>query len=301
MSATGTFTSNSDRSSSTAAPSASSPVVHRRRLGADLRRLRQERQLRLEDAAAQLRVRPSTLSRIETGQAPTKLRYLNVLFDLYAVDCPIQRALLTDMARAGQCKDRWAGCADLLAPGTCRYLSLEAAASHVRVFSALAVPGLLQTGDYAAAAYRASRPALTSGQIAKLVRLTLCRQESLRRDGAQVHLIIDEAALTRSIAPSQVIKGQLRHLIAAAGSTAMTIQVAGSAAARAVLSPTFTMLTFADSTGAEIGCSEWPGGQIVTTTRESDVRCAEETFEALARAALPTVASVDLIENLTRR
>lgn len=34
-------------------------------------------------------------------------------------------------------------------PGTCRYLSLEATASYVRTYAALAVPGLPQTTDYA--------------------------------------------------------------------------------------------------------------------------------------------------------
>lgn len=246
---------------------------------------------------AHVGVRPSTLSRIETGQAPTRVSYLNVLLDLYGVRDSGQRALMTEMARRGQGTDWWACCADLLTPATCRYLGLEAAASRVRAYSALAIPGRLQTANYAAAAYRASRPDLTSSQVARLVALNARRRESLRRDGAQVHLIIDEAALSRPVAPAQVIKGQLRQLIAVAGATAVTIQVAGPTAARAVLSPSFTILAFADGAGA-IGCCEGPGGQVIIATREGDVRAARTVFEALARAALSPARSAELIENL---
>lgn len=51
-------------------------AVGRHGLGSELRALRQARSLRLEDVAAKLEVAPSTLSRIETGKAPTKMSYL---------------------------------------------------------------------------------------------------------------------------------------------------------------------------------------------------------------------------------
>ncbi len=125
------------------------------------------------------------------------------------------------------------------------------------------------------------------------------RLESLTGDGPRVHLIIDQAALLRPIAPAPVLRGQLRHLIAVSRATAVTVQVAGPAAARAVLSPAFTLLTFAGSTDAEITCCEGPGGQVITTARAGDVRAAHATFDALARSALPAASSAEVIENLT--
>lgn len=203
----GTIVPDHDGRPDAAAARPDSPVICRRRLGTDLRRLRQEHHLRLEDAAAPVGVTPSALSRIEVGVAPTRVSYLTVLLDLYGVRDAGQRALMTEMALRGHGKDWWAHCADLLAPATCRYLSLEATASHVRVYSALAVPGLLQTVDYAAAAYRASRPDLTPHQTARLVAWHASRQEPLRRDGIQIHLVIDKAALIRPLAPDPVLKG----------------------------------------------------------------------------------------------
>ena len=90
------------------------PTVRRHRLGAELRRLREARSLRLEDVAVILDVAPSTISRIETGGAPTRTSYLTVMLDLYQLHDPDQRRLLTDLAREGQRKSWWADHADSL-------------------------------------------------------------------------------------------------------------------------------------------------------------------------------------------
>jgi transcriptional regulator with XRE-family HTH domain len=80
------------------------PAAPRRILGAALRELREDRALRLEDAATRLGVAASTLSRIETGKAPARTSYLTLLLDLYGVEDPGQRSRLADLAREGQRK-----------------------------------------------------------------------------------------------------------------------------------------------------------------------------------------------------
>ncbi len=49
------------------------PTVRRRRLGFELRRLREAHSIKLEEVAEQLGVAASTLSRIETGKAPNQV------------------------------------------------------------------------------------------------------------------------------------------------------------------------------------------------------------------------------------
>jgi hypothetical protein len=80
------------------------PALSRYRLGADLRRLRQARSLRIEDVAARLGIAPSTLSRMETGHSQVKAAYLTVLLDLYRVRDQAQRDQLTDLAWDGMGK-----------------------------------------------------------------------------------------------------------------------------------------------------------------------------------------------------
>jgi transcriptional regulator with XRE-family HTH domain len=93
------------------------PTVRRRRLGTELRRLREANSIKLEEVAEQLGVAPSTLSRIETGKAPTRSAYLSEMLKLYGVEDPGQRQVLIDMAREGHRKGWWAAYEDLLPTG----------------------------------------------------------------------------------------------------------------------------------------------------------------------------------------
>lgn len=60
------------------------PVIARHEVGIQLRKLREARSLRLDQVAAHLGIAPSSVSRIETGQAPTKASYLKLMLDTAA-------------------------------------------------------------------------------------------------------------------------------------------------------------------------------------------------------------------------
>lgn len=78
------------------------PTIRRHLLGAELRRLRLARSLRLEDAADRLSLAPSTVSRIEAGKAPARTSYVALMLDLYQVQDLGVRRTLTDLAREGR-------------------------------------------------------------------------------------------------------------------------------------------------------------------------------------------------------
>jgi transcriptional regulator with XRE-family HTH domain len=128
-----------------------SPTIYRHRLGSEIRRLRESASLRLEDVASKLDVAPSTVSRIETGLAPARTSYVYTILDMYGVTDPDYRRQLADMARQGQRKSWWTEYNDVLSASTRAYIGFECAASCVRSFSALVVPDLAQTGEYALA------------------------------------------------------------------------------------------------------------------------------------------------------
>jgi transcriptional regulator with XRE-family HTH domain len=262
----------------------------RYRLGSDLRQLREDRQLRLEDAAAHLGVASSTLSRIETGKAPARTCFVTGLLDLYKVDDEERRAVLADMARQGQREPWWARYRDVLPPGVTQYLSLETAAGRVRCYATQAVHQLLQTPDYAAAACRAARPGSTGDEVSILVKLLGERQEVMRAAGRQLHLVIDELALTRRIAPAGVIAAQLDHLLNAAADEAVTVQVLAAQPDPAILCPAFTLLDFGHQ-ASPAGCSYSPGGHIIMAKGRGSVQAMETMFGALAAAAWSPEAS----------
>lgn len=276
-----------------------SSAVGRRRLGSELRRLRESRSLRLEDVAARLDVAPSTVCRIETGKAPTRVSYLTVMLDLYGVDDPDQRERMADMAREGQRKGWWAQCDDLLAPGVGSYLGLEAAACAIRSFADDVVPGLVQTRGYATAFYAASWPDVTADQVRRLAWLQTRRREMLV-DGAELHLVLDEAVLRRTIGPAGVLTAQLEYLTAVAAWPWATVQVLCLAGSRPVLSDSFTLLSFADQADPDIGYVSGVRGRAIRQERASDVRALRNVFGELSRAALTSAESADLISALTR-
>jgi len=125
------------------------PTVRRRRLGAELRRLREAHSFKLEEVAEKLGLAPSTLSRIETGKAPTKSAYLTAMLQMYEVEDPAARKVLIDMAREGHRKGWWSIYDDVLPSGFDIYVGLEAEASGLRGYESDVIHGLLQTTDYA--------------------------------------------------------------------------------------------------------------------------------------------------------
>ncbi|HUZ54765.1 MAG TPA: helix-turn-helix transcriptional regulator [Streptosporangiaceae bacterium] len=276
------------------------PTIRRRRLGTDLRRLREQSSLRLEEVAQHLGVAPSTLSRIETGKAPTRTSYLALMLDLYGVDDPEQRRLFMDSAREGQRKGWWAGSDELLPAGTGTYLGLEAEARALRAFQAQVVPELMRTEAYARAVVTASRPELAPEQVDRVVAVQLRRQEVLQgSDPIQLRLVLDESVLLRSLGPASVMREQLERLIRAGSQPMATIQVLGLAAAeRPVLAGSFGILSFAEPDDHDVAYAEGIRGQVLLEQRESEVHAMRLMFDALSRSARSPRESARLIREL---
>jgi transcriptional regulator with XRE-family HTH domain len=279
---------------------AAGPVMRRRRLGADLRQLRVAKALRLEEVADHLGVAPSTLSRIETGKAPTRTSYLTFMLDLYGVDDPAQRRMFMDMAREGQRKGWWIAFDDVLPAGAGSYLGLEAEASALMVFQALAVPGLVRTAEYARALIVARRAWLPNDDVDRLVTVEMRRQDVVRGDHPiPVRLILDEAVLLRSIGSPEVMRAQLARLIEAGTEPSMTIQVLTLAGPPSrVVAPSFGILSFAEPGDTGVASAAGMRGQVQLEQRTADVQAMRVTFEALSKLALPPAESAGLIRRV---
>ena len=204
------------------------PTVRRRRLGAELRRLREAHSLKLEEVAEKLGLAPSTLSRIETGKAPTKSAYLTAMLEMYEVEDPGARKVLVDMAREGHRKGWWSIYDDVLPSGFDIYVGLEAEASGLRSYESDVVHGLLQTTDYALTVLRELRPRDTEEQIRRVVDLRMQRQRLLDQEPPlEAWIILDEGAIRRSIGGAAIMRHQLEQLIKASRWPNVTLQVLG--------------------------------------------------------------------------
>jgi transcriptional regulator with XRE-family HTH domain len=277
------------------------PTVRRRRLGAELRRLREAHSLKLEEVAEQLGLAPSTLSRIETGKAPTKSAYLTAMLGMYGVDDPGARKVLVDMAREGHRKGWWSIYDDVLPSGFDIYVGLEAEACGLRSYETDVVHGLLQTTDYALAVLRELRPRDSDEQIRRVVDLRMQRQRLLDQDPPlDLWLILDEGAIRRNIGGPAVMRPQLEHLIQASRWSNVTLQVlAFGSGAHAGLTGPFSILEFPERSDEDVAYTESVGGMIYME-KDREVRLCAEAFDRMRAAALSPAASVELIQHVSR-
>jgi len=280
---------------------AAGPTVRRRRLGSELRKLRDANGLKLEEVAGELGVAPSTLSRIETGKAPTKTAYLNQMLEMYGVTDPAQRQVLVDMAREGHRKGWWAAYEDVLATGFDIYVGLEAETTGIRSYENSLVHGLLQTADYARAVLRELQPRHTAEQIERQVDLRMARQQRLEDEPAlDLWVIHDEAVIRRVVGGPVAMRAQLGRLLKAADVPGMTLQVLPfGTGAHAGLRGPFSILEFPDRTDSQVAHVESVGG-FLYLEKEREVRACTDAFDRLRASALSPGASVDLISQVIK-
>ncbi len=277
------------------------PTVRRRRLGSELRRLRESQSIKLEEVAERLGLAPSTLSRIETGKAPTRTAYLNSMLELYGVDDQGQRQVLLEMAREGHRKGWWAVWDGVLPTGFGIYVGLEAEAASLRIYETQVVNCLLQTEDYARAVMSTVRRRQTPDEIDRLVKLRMQRQEVLMRaDPLELWIILDEAVLRRMVGPSCVMRQQLEHLYETSQWPNVTLQVLtfGSGLHPGMGGP-FAIIEFPDPFDPDVVYTEGITGHAYIEERDREVRARSETFDLLRAAALPPADSALLIRSVS--
>jgi transcriptional regulator with XRE-family HTH domain len=280
---------------------ATGPTVRRRRLGTELRKLRESSGYKLEEVAAQLGVAPSTLSRIETGKAPTKSAYLNQMLETYGVTDAAQRQILVDMAREGHRKGWWAAYDDVLPSGFDIYVGLEAETAGIRSYEISVVHGLLQTADYARVILRETFPRHTAEQIDRLVDLRMARQGRFDDDPPlELWAILDEAVIRRTVGGTAVMRRQLAHLLAEADRPGVTLQVLPfDCGAHAAHGGPFSILEFPERSDSEVVYVESVAG-IIYLEKDREVRARSESFDRLRAAALSPGASTDVISQAAR-
>lgn len=192
-----------------------SPTVRRRRLAAELRRLRGAR---TGGAVAKaLGWSPAKVSRYELGQSSFPLEEIEKLLDFYAVTEP-RRGQLLALAEDANQRGWWEQFADSLAPEYLEFIGLEAEAESVIHWAITGVPGLLQTREYAREVHLSYQHAvpIPPGLIDRRVGVRMLRQEVLttRQPPLRLSVVLDESILLRRIGDPELMRAQLLHMAA---------------------------------------------------------------------------------------
>ena len=273
-------------------PRGKGPTVRRRRLAAELRRLRDAAGLTIDEVGEKLECSASKISRIETGHVGVTPRDARDLLELYGVQGDDREALV-QLAREARTRGWWHAYSEVF---TGAFVGLEADASSLRAFQALLVPGLLQTEDYARAVIRAMRPDAEEADIERRVVARMERQR-LVTDAAppEYWAVLDEAVLHRLVGGPKVMAAQLSKLLELAAMPHMTIQVVpfGTGAHPGMEGP-FVILGFPEQADPDVVYvdSTTSGAYLELP---ADVRRYSLMFDHLRAAALKPDDSVGLI------
>jgi transcriptional regulator with XRE-family HTH domain len=281
------------------------PAVPRLRLGAELRRLREEAGLLIEQVAEQLECSPSKISRLETGKGIPRVRDVRDMLEIYGVYDSKERDRLLRLAREGQQQGWWEEYAEVLKPEPAQrpdhignLVALESDATAVLTFQLAVVPGLLQTEAYARAVF-------TEGfgrryhehEVDRLVELRMRRKQVLQREGEplRLHCVLDEAVIRRSVGGRDVMTEQLQALIDATEQPNVTLQVVPfDAGVHAGMAGSFMVLEFADSADHDRVYLEGHAG-ITYIEHPNDVLNYQQLFADLSNRAPSERESVALL------
>ena len=275
------------------------PTVRRRRLGAKLRELREERKFTAEDVAQQLLVSQSKISRLENGRRAISQRDVRDLCRVYSVtDEKLIEALMT-MARESRQRGWWHAFGDV--PYSV-YIGLEANAVKARNYESLFVPGMLQTREYAAAVIQGIQPEALPEANEKRIEIRMRRQEVIYDPDKPLRLwaVLDEAVLHREVGGPQVMREQLEQLIALSQQTHITVQVLPySIGAHPGMSGTFSILEFEDEADATIVYLEGVTSDLYLE-KDTDVKTYSTLYEHLRAMALGPDQTRELIDRVAK-
>jgi transcriptional regulator with XRE-family HTH domain len=277
-------------------PERRSPTLRRRRLSAELRRLREAAGISVAQAAQALECSPDKIMWIERAEwVRPNPRDVRDLLDRYGVADQPQREELLRLAREGGQRDWWQPYSRMLSERHSTYIGLETEAVSLWTFELAIVPGLLQTEDYARALMRRGAIEIDEEEVERRVQLRVERQQILTgNDPVQLFAVIDEAVLHRQVGGEQIMRAQLDHLAEVARLPGVTLQVIPfSVGQHPGTGGNFTILSFAHGDPDAVYV-ETIGGELLVE-EHSEVKRYKAASLRLTADALSPQATIAMV------
>ncbi|MFF0306275.1 helix-turn-helix domain-containing protein [Streptosporangium sp. NPDC004379] len=278
------------------------PTPRRRRLGAELRRIREALGWTQEEAASRLGYQSlSTVSKIENGLQGLRIQQLPHFFEVYGVTDAALREELRDLVRRAGEIDWWQRYEGVVDDPLGDYFSQVENAGALFVFNPLAIYGLLQTPEYARAVTEGSRVWKTPEDIDRFVALRLEHQRAMaeRRPPLKLWAVIPEGVLRQEVGGRACMRAQIEHLMhLARTSPSVTIQVLPfSAGAHAGMDGPFMLMSF--PAGRDLVCVESLRTSLHLNEPET-VELYRTTSDLLKSDALSPKASLPLLATIAK-
>ncbi|MEU8297703.1 helix-turn-helix transcriptional regulator [Micromonospora sp. NPDC048909] len=279
-------------------PASPSPILRRRRLGTELRRLREAAGLTGDQVIERIGwASASKLSRLENGRSRPDPEDVRDLLDLYGADEALRDELLGITQEAGDIRG-WLKNFPVMTEQQRSWAELEAGCAEISEYNPVLVPGLLQTPGYARVRIVSARqvgadagdPEPTDEPETE-VQARLARQSLLTRapDAPRYTAVLEEAALGHRAGPPDVLHEQLVQLceLALLPNVTLHVLLRDAPIGDWFLPPTaFSLYRFADPLDPETVAIEG-GFTDVMSTEANGLNRYKVVFEWLCTAALP--------------
>ncbi|MDG4797951.1 helix-turn-helix transcriptional regulator [Micromonospora sp. WMMD1082] len=265
----------------------------RRKLGIELKGLRETAGLNIDQAATAAGISDSHLSRIERGRVGVRPLTLKALLQSYGADDEVTERLAKIAADTTKRGDRgwWQPYATAISEKYASLIAFESEAISIKAFGPMIVPGLLQTEDYARALLQRGPVRLKVDEIDTRVEVRTSRQAILDQPNPpNLWFILDEGAIRRLVGGAEVMRGQLLHLVDIAARSNVDLQVIpSSAGAHAGTLGPLVILGFAE--GEDVVYCETYAGDLYPEA----VASYGDVFNRLAQDALSADQSIEML------
>ncbi|MFE2064557.1 Scr1 family TA system antitoxin-like transcriptional regulator [Streptomyces sp. NPDC059467] len=206
-------------------PPRQTPTARQLRLGAELRKLRENAGLTAREAGEMIGANQARISNIETGRFGLSEQRVRTLAHNYVCT---DSALIDALVAMAAHRDRgwWEEYRGTLPPHSLDLAEMEHHAVALRVAQVINIPGLLQTPEHARTLFRQVVPELRPHEVEYRISHRIKRQAILHREQPTPYTaIIHEAALRMRFGGPEVARAQLDHLAKTSELPHITVRV----------------------------------------------------------------------------
>ncbi|MEW1865691.1 helix-turn-helix transcriptional regulator [Streptomyces sp. NPDC088194] len=278
-------------------------TFRRRELGKELRKLREKRDLTIQEVARELKFSHSKLARVEIGENDLpRVGDLEALIDFYDLDMAKgDRETLLQLHRESLSKEPWTPYKAYMPSKMPTYRGLEEDAEAMRAYQPSFVFGFFQTEAYARALYQLAKPIdeTTTEYVDTNVQLRMERKELITRsvDPVKLRVIMDESAVRRMVASREVMREQYAEIVAMGELENVTIQILPHDVLTYRTESNFVLIDFSETLAPVVQIDQW--NTISVSDERSDVLRTIRRFDAMRDSALPPAHTAGFLKKLT--
>ncbi|MEV6982405.1 helix-turn-helix transcriptional regulator [Sphaerisporangium sp. NPDC051017] len=272
-----------------------SPTARRRRLAAELRRLRKAAGLTREQVAEALSCAPATITRFEIARSGPRVGEVALMLELYGIS-GAQRDALLKMAKEARRRGWWHPYSDTIPTWFETFVSLEEEAATIRTYECELVPGVFQTDGYARATILAEPVVPDAEEVDRRVAVRMERQKRLTGEDAPTFwAVLNEGAIRRHVGGRPTMRDQLQRLTELSRLNNVTLQVLPfEAGAHPGMDSAFNILEFPERADPAVVYVEYRAGSLYLED-QPEVDTYNAIFDHLRARALGPDESLVLI------